>query len=355
MKITKLPNKSQLTYCNVQWFENEGGKGNAKFVLKVSYSTERDPYKAKHLRHTHRHVKFVMQSELKEITRKIRQKGTLQEAEQMKQMIIEERQSGTLVMFGYRMVQYHLPHKTDKSKTYFKRGLDPETYAIMSIRVDENGLPKPEVQIMWNGEVITTTLVSHAEIKHQNQSRYYSFVVNGPTDEELKEHLENMRNASAYKQTSEYAGSAGADEGIEDISRSDFQTEVADARATAGEGSEEGVLPCAGQGTGRENRREDTDRVAGSNGDAVAGTTGHGETSELGSDDQVSPAEYHEVPASKAGKEPGKRKGAGDYQRATEDEEYRRMVGRALGNPFAAEVDRTDRNLGTDICLFRGI
>lgn len=191
MKITKLPKRDEMTYFNVQYFQNEGGKGSAKHVIQVTYSTNPDPYKAKNLAIFQRKVRFDLRTENKEINRMVKKHL----GEELGAMVKENfkkllKQDKILAFFGFRKVQYALDHKFKQGAFYHKRAIDPETYVIFYL----NESNEVKLAFCWNGETIETNLVWHQMPVKPGQSVAYSFVVNGPSDNELKDHIEKMKN-----------------------------------------------------------------------------------------------------------------------------------------------------------------
>lgn len=342
MKIHALPKKDKLTHFNVQYFQNEGGKGSARHVIQVTYSTNPDKHLAKNVAFYQKKVKFVLRVENKEINRTVKEHMGADVAAEIKAAIkTMKKEQGITTYMGFRKVEHNMPHKFNKNLRYFKTELDVNNY-VMFYCDGEN----VDLRFVWEGDVIDTRLMEHVNPK-PGQSMAYSFFENGPTDAELTEQIERLKN-DKQADTRNFDGQ-GFEDGTSNYATTGLSSEVTDGTTARAESGDESCLQSQGSRRSETVCGQDSGSDSLATTGAVACSTGNGKAGELRTD--------YQAPAVKP--QDKRRNGSAKRVRRAEDSDANQfagtpfdpswMVDREFETPFAMRLDHVDTDLGTSI------
>lgn len=189
MKFSKLPAKDLLTYFNVQLFHNNGGKGVAKNVVQVTYSTHPDRCRAKNDRALQKIVRFDLRSKNQEINRMIKKHQGEEVSSAVKATIRSlKKEKDITAMFAYRKVQYTFPHKFQKDKFFFKRQLDVNNSVLLLKYPGDRAV----LAFAWEDDQIMVELRDHINPKPNQSVSYGYYDCKGATMEELTARFEQL-------------------------------------------------------------------------------------------------------------------------------------------------------------------
>lgn len=186
MKIITLPKKANLTFFEVQYFCNEGGgKGKAKHVLLVTYSTHKNPVLAKRDKNKQVRVKFDL-SIGREIYRRTKTHLGSDVADDIKREVRRlKKQFNITSMFGIRCVISKNAHKYTKGKFFYKRKLDPNNSVFATM--GDDGLLN--TVFSWEGEAISVVVKDHETIQSDKQSLGVGYYTSASANADLREDM----------------------------------------------------------------------------------------------------------------------------------------------------------------------
>jgi hypothetical protein len=350
MKIQELPNKETLTHFNVQYYNNECGQGSATHVVQVTYSTNPDPIKARQ-KHHQRAVKFNLKTENKAINRLVKDHLGEDAKEEVKATIKElKKVAGITACFGFRRVQYALKHKFVKGAIFHKNTIDPTTYVYWLVLPDNTSL----MRFMWAGQVIDVPMIEQAN-PVPNQSLMYAYWSPSVTEEELKQHLEDMKHEKQTRSATAHEEVSDARHYAQGTSICEPCTESADAYADTGRSSQESSDQSILQSEETSGRTGAESKTQCSNPETeqleVADSGRDGEASRLGDNDQESAARTIDKRREGTAKRVQRRKAFDDNPFAGTPYDTGWMVDRQPESPFAPQFANVDTDLGTSIRL----
>jgi hypothetical protein len=306
MKIQELPNKDKLTHFNVQYYHNECGQGSATHVVQVTYSTNDNPIKARQKHHQHV-VKFNLKTENKAINRLVKDHLGEDAKEEVKATIKQlKKEAGISAFFGFRRVQYALPHKFVAGQVFHKNTIDPKTYVYWFVLPDSTSV----MRFTWAGHLIDVPMTEQVN-PVENQSLMYAYWTPSVTEDDLTQRIEELKRGKA--------GHAPDDSEVENTSENASVEEAT---------SDEPVNETCGA-------------------DAVAGVDGHSEAGRVGNDNQARAAKRKPDRIGKPVQHPGE---FSDYGNIGFENGFG-MVDQSSESPFFDKYVERNTDLGTSICL----
>jgi hypothetical protein len=182
----------------VQYFVNEGKQGKAKNVLVVTYSKERNLFRAKNDKSVQYREYFDLTCG-REINRKTKKYYGAEISEEIKQDIKAlKTEKNITTMFGIRQVRYKFPHKTHAGKWFHKRQLDVANMVFAHI-IDDSLI----ANFFWEGKKISVVISPHSCALKEGQSVGIGYYTSASSDAELAERLLELKSISAATLISE--------------------------------------------------------------------------------------------------------------------------------------------------------
>lgn len=206
MKISALPQKNKITYFEVQYFVNEGKQGKAKNVLVVTYSTERNLFRAKNDKSVQHREYFDLTCD-REINRKTKKYYGPETSDEIKRSIKAlKMDQGITTMFGIRQVRYKLPHRSVPGKWFHKRQLDVDNLVFVHI-IDHTFT----ANFSWAGEEISVVVAPHRGTLSINQSVGVGYYTSASADAELEKRMREFKQAKEAESVANDIVAAPAD------------------------------------------------------------------------------------------------------------------------------------------------